>query len=155
MLEARPPPGTGLPQLPRSPSLHAALNTPVDLDQVHMLLTSCPYSLPHLIGGSASTTLLSRPAQVSLALRPAKDRKRTRLNSSHGYNSYAGFCLKKKKRQIRGRTTVPLSLSIDLFLSCITAMDTSLYEPFTPLQVYIPNRSAANISTLRRTCRMN
>src|SRR5256885_10604999 len=27
------------------------------------------------------------------------DRKRTRLNSSHGYISYAVFCLKKKKRQ--------------------------------------------------------
>src|SRR2546429_5244869 len=25
------------------------------------------------------------------------DRKSTRLNSSHGYNSYAAFCLKKKK----------------------------------------------------------
>src|SRR5687768_18015235 len=25
------------------------------------------------------------------------DRKSTRLNSSHGYNSYAVFCLKKKK----------------------------------------------------------
>src|SRR5687768_17776120 len=25
-----------------------------------------------------------------------EDRKSTRLNSSHGYNSYAGFCLKKK-----------------------------------------------------------
>src|SRR2546422_3521859 len=27
---------------------------------------------------------------------PAQDRKSTRLNSSHGYISYAGFCLKKK-----------------------------------------------------------
>src|SRR2546429_5588099 len=27
-----------------------------------------------------------------------KDRKSTRLNSSHGYISYAVFCLKKKKR---------------------------------------------------------
>src|SRR2546429_1612823 len=27
---------------------------------------------------------------------PAIDRKSTRLNSSHGYISYAGFCLKKK-----------------------------------------------------------
>src|SRR2546429_6499324 len=27
-----------------------------------------------------------------------RDRKSTRLNSSHGYISYAGFCLKKKKR---------------------------------------------------------
>src|SRR2546422_5346180 len=28
------------------------------------------------------------------------DRKSTRLNSSHGYISYAVFCLKKKKKQI-------------------------------------------------------
>src|SRR2546429_1737023 len=27
-----------------------------------------------------------------------QDRKSTRLNSSHGYNSYAVFCLKKKKK---------------------------------------------------------
>src|SRR5256884_4039437 len=31
----------------------------------------------------------------------AKDRKSTRLNSSHGYISYAVFCLKKKKRRNR------------------------------------------------------
>src|SRR2546429_3378795 len=29
--------------------------------------------------------------------RPGEDRKSTRLNSSHGYISYAVFCLKKKK----------------------------------------------------------
>src|SRR2546429_2477288 len=29
---------------------------------------------------------------------PASDRKSTRLNSSHGYISYAVFCLKKKKQ---------------------------------------------------------
>src|SRR2546422_7895955 len=29
----------------------------------------------------------------------ATDRKSTRLNSSHGYISYAVFCLKKKKRK--------------------------------------------------------
>src|SRR5687768_17932964 len=29
---------------------------------------------------------------------PARDRKSTRLNSSHGYISYAVFCLKKKKK---------------------------------------------------------
>src|SRR2546429_1408998 len=38
----------------------------------------------------------------------AQDRKSTRLNSSHGYISYAVFCLKKKKnvnscRRTRGR----------------------------------------------------
>src|SRR2546422_5620269 len=30
------------------------------------------------------------------------DRKSTRLNSSHGYISYAVFCLKKKKKILRG-----------------------------------------------------
>src|SRR2546422_7511867 len=31
----------------------------------------------------------------------ARDRKSTRLNSSHGYISYAVFCLKKKKKKNR------------------------------------------------------
>src|SRR2546429_7017334 len=35
-----------------------------------------------------------------------RDRKSTRLNSSHGYISYAVFCLKKKKQQ---HTTAPRS----------------------------------------------
>src|SRR2546422_5813309 len=36
----------------------------------------------------------------SLTKRPVKgDRKSTRLNSSHGYISYAVFCLKKKKKK--------------------------------------------------------
>src|SRR2546422_4364638 len=30
---------------------------------------------------------------------PPRDRKSTRLNSSHGYISYAVFCLKKKKKK--------------------------------------------------------
>src|SRR2546422_5689607 len=38
------------------------------------------------------------------------DRKSTRLNSSHGYISYAVFCLKKKKqRQARPRTPLVCS----------------------------------------------
>src|SRR5687768_17672261 len=32
---------------------------------------------------------------------PAEDRKSTRLNSSHGYISYAVFCLKKKKKNTK------------------------------------------------------
>src|SRR5687768_18353644 len=36
---------------------------------------------------------------------PTPDRKSTRLNSSHGYISYAVFCLKKKKKtQTRNST---------------------------------------------------
>src|SRR2546422_8633176 len=32
----------------------------------------------------------------------SRDRKSTRLNSSHGYISYAVFCLKKKKIEYKG-----------------------------------------------------
>src|SRR2546429_2524111 len=35
---------------------------------------------------------------VRLPISEARDRKSTRLNSSHGYISYAVFCLKKKNR---------------------------------------------------------
>src|SRR3989449_590629 len=36
----------------------------------------------------------------------ARDRKSTRLNSSHGYISYAGFCLKKKRVSFRRPCTL-------------------------------------------------
>src|SRR2546422_2994086 len=62
----------------------------------------CSYAL-----GPSRGTLLSasRPLKGPLASRWATmfsarvDRKSTRLNSSHGYISYAVFCLKKKKRR--------------------------------------------------------
>src|SRR2546429_3505413 len=40
-------------------------------------------------------------AFVRIGLASIGDRKSTRLNSSHGYISYAVFCLKTKKRQAR------------------------------------------------------
>src|SRR2546422_18737 len=42
---------------------------------------------------------------VDLVRAESLDRKSTRLNSSHGYISYAVFCLKKKKRQPAKTTT--------------------------------------------------
>src|SRR2546429_4344546 len=42
---------------------------------------------------------INPPTHVSK--RTVRDRKSTRLNSSHGYISYAVFCLKKKKRRYR------------------------------------------------------
>src|SRR2546429_3067283 len=41
---------------------------------------------------------------------PHLDRKSTRLNSSHGYISYAVFCLKKKKIQLP-LLLIPLELT--------------------------------------------
>src|SRR2546422_6713288 len=44
------------------------------------------------------TTVARAPAGASPeGIAPTEDRKSTRLNSSHGYISYAVFCLKKKK----------------------------------------------------------
>src|SRR2546422_11721721 len=44
---------------------------------------------------SCSDSITNGVQQVSTGL----DRKSTRLNSSHGYISYAVFCLKKKKKE--------------------------------------------------------
>src|SRR2546429_4713856 len=38
--------------------------------------------------------------------RDRRDRKSTRLNSSHGYISYAVFCLKKKKKAAKQSATL-------------------------------------------------
>src|SRR2546422_3937740 len=47
-----------------------------------------------------SVDLLDAGSVVASAGRPTRsDRKSTRLNSSHGYISYAVFCLKKKKKR--------------------------------------------------------
>src|SRR5256884_6360324 len=43
-------------------------------------------------------------ADALLFLGQAQDRKSTRLNSSHGYISYAVFCLKKKKKTVSSIT---------------------------------------------------
>src|SRR2546429_6798282 len=52
-------------------------------------------------------------AQVLAARSFVKDRKSTRLNSSHGYISYAVFCLKKKNRDGMLRYTNDDRMEID------------------------------------------
>src|SRR5687768_18356505 len=52
--------------------------------------------------------LLTSSSSESVSLKGDKkaylDRKSTRLNSSHGYISYAVFCLKKKKKTNKNNT---------------------------------------------------
>src|SRR2546422_1426637 len=50
---------------------------------------------PRVVGGATGVAARRRRGQT-------QDRKSTRLNSSHGYISYAVFCLKKKKIDRRG-----------------------------------------------------
>src|SRR2546422_6135048 len=58
-----------------------------------------PGTRANLIGGDDHIFDLSSVVRVdpSIKNQEGKDRKSTRLNSSHGYISYAVFCLKKKK----------------------------------------------------------
>src|SRR3712207_9009144 len=49
-----------------------------------------------------------RVAPLAVAPAPARDRKSTRLNSSHANISYAVFCLKKKQLHRPSTTLVPL-----------------------------------------------
>src|SRR2546422_5441223 len=55
---------------------------------------------------SSAEPLYARSVILLQALRSDVDRKSTRLNSSHGYISYAVFCLKKKKKEIQDYSRV-------------------------------------------------
>src|SRR2546422_3035420 len=59
---------------------------------------------------NASSTR-SRPVHLPPMGGAPADRKSTRLNSSHGYISYAVFCLKKKNRPLKKETDQPLGRS--------------------------------------------
>src|SRR2546422_7062753 len=54
---------------------------------------------------------------------PARDRKSTRLNSSHGYISYAVFCLKKKKK--KNTNFLPIAHRAALHFSCTSELRSS------------------------------
>src|SRR2546430_8823812 len=56
-----------------------------------MIMTDCVEQMQQVMPARV------RPAQPVVV--PRKDRKSTRLNSSHSQISYAVFCLKKKKNQ--------------------------------------------------------
>src|SRR2546430_8545254 len=49
----------------------------------------------------AARSVDAASTRADLHLRHARDRKSTRLNSSHSQISYAVFCLKKKKKKLQ------------------------------------------------------
>src|SRR2546422_7009987 len=70
-------------------SLHDAL-------PIFIICYVLTYAITAFAGGAAADRIGHVAVfRAGLALR---DRKSTRLNSSHGYISYAVFCLKKKKK---------------------------------------------------------
>src|SRR2546422_2615594 len=73
----------------------------------HSLLSSAPRATrgeEHTMATATTTAQVCRNFingrwVESRSGRTTEDRKSTRLNSSHGYISYAVFCLKKKKKK--------------------------------------------------------
>src|SRR2546426_8833799 len=59
------------------------------------------------IGGEIAVVLAVHEQQIDADGRRLRDRKSTRLNSSHLVISYAVFCLKKKKKHKYKRVQVP------------------------------------------------
>src|SRR5205809_4263670 len=82
-------------------------------------------SLPAALTVSALMPLVGFvTARFLPAPRVARDRKSTRLNSSHGYISYAVFCLKKKTHYITNTTLTPCPLLYLLLAIVISALET-------------------------------
>src|SRR2546430_8751417 len=63
---------------------------------LHDALPICPFSDQSLAPGADALETLAL-ARGTFAVGGERDRKSTRLNSSHSQISYAVFCLKKKK----------------------------------------------------------
>src|SRR2546429_3498257 len=85
----------------------------------------------------------------------ARDRKSTRLNSSHGYISYAVFCLKKKKMHVRRpkfRREHAASANVNMFGAGALRMilnDASVLSPLLVRIRYTAPRGLASPRTSR------
>src|SRR5690606_40807057 len=72
-------------------SFNAGSGSPL-APQVHIEKSQTIANIPNDTRGLAYTAAMSKDQGIA----PKRDRKSTRLNSSHVENSYAVFCLKKK-----------------------------------------------------------
>src|SRR2546430_8211098 len=79
-------------------SLHDALPISVRVGTGSTTLDNIPVTP---VSPGVFETVMSDGKKRAVLVRVAEDRKSTRLNSSHSQISYAVFCLKKKKQQIR------------------------------------------------------
>src|SRR2546422_3270023 len=73
----------------------------------------------------------------------AGDRKSTRLNSSHGYISYAVFCLKKKKNRHTNaiaKTQEAGSTNVSIARQALTASKSAEHQRATTTTVRPPSR---------------
>src|SRR5205809_1390753 len=68
--------------------------------------TLFPYTTLFRSDGTPGRRPLVLHGFIAVAALKDVDRKSTRLNSSHGYISYAVFCLKKKKKKKNTKTLI-------------------------------------------------
>src|SRR6516225_483775 len=113
-LRLLPSPMTGLPRLPEPPFPRAVPTTPADRAGACVDLLPRSRGLPQMAGGSASALSLSRPAQASLALRPAGSLSHLKRPSSRG-SSPASYPAKllvsfRINRQLSGWNLPPLMI---------------------------------------------
>src|SRR5687768_18042583 len=101
------PPRTAIHTLSLHDALPISLN---ELDETVALVREGRQveALKRLRQGTGLAAMDALRAIVQQIQLTEKDRKSTRLNSSHGYISYAVFCLKKKKK-IEDTKIKPLS----------------------------------------------
>src|SRR2546422_1114651 len=91
-------PSTTLFRSPTIGSAHAALRHGLKPRKAGRLVQECGKGLVDIkIDGERLLLALPEPKFREPTTSQVRDRKSTRLNSSHGYISYAVFCLKKKK----------------------------------------------------------
>src|SRR2546429_7262779 len=84
---------------------------------------SLSYSPPHQYTRAAQTITRRLFGRVWGRRPRNRDRKSTRLNSSHGYISYAVFCLKKKKKD-----KLPVNTYRDVHMNSSSALSTVILQ---------------------------
>src|SRR2546429_3982433 len=98
-----------------------------------MPAASPPSSASKLLGDGTLGHLqrqLTRFSKIEFSGTQIGDRKSTRLNSSHGYISYAVFCLKKTKHQVGGSSYQQDTNNYRLYPYIIQLL---MITPLTPL----------------------
>src|SRR2546429_1288682 len=65
---------------------------------IQRVIPACGAIKNALVMPNSETTVVHKEKRLSPGKAISRDRKSTRLNSSHGYISYAVFCLKKKNK---------------------------------------------------------
>src|SRR2546429_7185427 len=83
-----------------------------------------------------------------------QDRKSTRLNSSHGYISYAVFCLKKKKKNELNCIANKKNEDDNITDSIDTRVASVLVSVCTraPSRIYIHTNTKSQVRTHHRIC---